>query len=75
MMILYVPWHQRRVWWRHDHNAADARDWRPEKVSVVGKLIRIGAGMFQAKCPCGTLFVAEANHHLVYPPVAAMGII
>lgn len=72
-MILYVPWHRRRERWRHDHNASFVRYWRPEKVANVGKLVRVREGQFQAPCEeCGTLFVADADRHVIYPPVAAL---
>ncbi len=73
--ILYVPWHQRRVHWRHDHNTGDERDWQPDKIAAVGKLKKVRDGLFQAACPCGTLFVAEADHHVVDPPLRALGVL
>lgn len=73
--LLYVPWWRRRELWRHDHNTGDERDWRPEKVVAVGKLIRVGDGRFEARCPCGTLFVADTAHHVVDPQGGALGII
>lgn len=76
--VLYIPWHRRREHWQHDHNMATlrrVRDWKSEKVATVGKLVRVGDGRFEARCPCGTLFMADARRHIVDPPVDAMGII
>ena len=74
--LLYVPWWRRRELWQHDHNDPLAREWKAEKTFTVGKLKRVCAGQFQAQCSsCSTMFVAEANHHIIYPPVEALGLV
>lgn len=72
---LYVPWHRRRERWRHDHNTNDGPGWRAVNLARVDKMMRVSEGRFEGRCPCGTLFVADASKpNVIYPPVKAIGI-
>ena len=74
--VLYVPWHRRSERWRHDHNTGDEYDWQPEKVVAVGRLIRISHSWYESYCPCGALFVADADRqNIIYPSAKAIGIV
>lgn len=71
--MLYVPWWRRREYWQHDHNTGNERDWEPEKVVRVGRLTRVREGRFENTCPCGMMFAAEADRHVIYPPLTVVG--